>query len=142
MSYYRNFSPNPPNYNSDASTLTPTATSPTSSINDSSAKYFENISNNNNNNQTDNFKISTTNINNKNINNNNHQVFLTLKFAYSQTGELVVDMEPNNANNNASTTSTTNINAEFNNNNTSNLVSIQNWVKLFYLNRKSNTVKR
>jgi hypothetical protein len=91
MSYYRNFSPNP--NSTDATLTSPTATSPTPSINDFSSKFYDN-NNNININQTDNLKMSSS-VSNSITNNN---VFLTLKFAYSPTGELVIDMEPTNTN--------------------------------------------
>ena len=88
MSYYRNFSPNP--ISTDA-----TLTSPTPSLNDLSSKFYDN----NIINQTDNLKMSSSSsVSNSNNNNNNNNVFLTLKFAYSPTGELVIDMEPTNTN--------------------------------------------
>ena len=91
MSYYRNFSPNP---NSTDATLT----SPTPSLNDLSSKFYDN----NIINQTDNLKmtssVSNTITNTTTNNNNDNNVFLTLKFAYSPIGELVIDMEPTNTN--------------------------------------------
>ncbi len=114
MSFQRTFSPVNPHY-TDPALLTSSPTSPTQSLSASewtSMATPRNEANSNSNHQIiDNSNsqlnvaaTSTTNASNSLASNRNSGVFLTLKLSYSPTGELVIDMEPAQANNRTSTT--------------------------------------